>query len=439
MSAISKHLALALIVGLVWASPVAAGESKWIGVVAGNVTAARYTVPIGGLVANSSEANGQIPIPVAGTVTKLIAHASAAPDGDLGTGGTQSWTVTLREAGADTAATCTISEAETDCTQWTGSEAIAANALLSLAIVPNAVGTDPDAANISWAIEFSHASKFVSGFTVSGNLSAAATNMLPIQGDGTSAPTSDVNSASVMPLAGSWTDLCVTLLTAPAAGTTRVFTGSVNATEDSTLQVTFTDADASPTTRCDTATISVSAGNRLSVESAVTGTPGASRVLIGVAIDPTTDGAFPLISTANAATDTVSARYIPLSGAMYTPNATESTFQEETQTDYTITSCWAYPSVSPSPGNYTIVLRENTANASTTFSIQLTALSAVEGTGTAFTPASGGLLAGEVTPASSPAAARVHWACAGYIAPSVGGGPPPSGHLLLGVGAPGDE
>jgi hypothetical protein len=426
-----RLLGLTLGALLAWAQPASADiSSKWIGMVAGNTAATRFSVVTGGLTANATEANGQTPIPVAGTVTKLHGHVTAAPDNGAGT---DTWSITLREAGADTAATCTISEAETDCS-WTGSEAISAEALLGVEITP---ANTPTAANVAWVFEFSHGSKVVTFFTASGNLSAASTNFLPIQGDGTSNPTSDATSSSVMPIAGSLTDLCVNLLTAPSAGTTRTFTAAVNAVADTTLQVAFTDVDASPTLRCDTATVSVSAGNRVNVQATLTGSPTAGRAEIGLAIDPTTDGQFPIISTANAVTDTALVRYIPITGALYTPNATESTFQIETATDYTITSCWAYPSVSPSPGNYTIVLRENTANASTTFSIQLTALSAVEGTGTAFTPASGGVLAGEITPASSPTAARVHWSCVGYIAPAASSARPGDG-LLLGV-SPGDE
>jgi hypothetical protein len=439
------RLILALILLVAGAQPLQADVSgKWIGWMAGNTAAARYGQPSGGATANATEGPAQVPLPVAVTVTKLSAFVTAAPDTGAGT---QTWTITLREdddntganAAANTAATCTISEAETSCS-WSGSEAIAASAFLAVAVTP---ASTPTAADVSWVIEYTHATKVITFFRSAGNLSNTASanaNIIPIQGDGSAHPSTDATSQSLMPLSGNLTDLCVYLATAAGAGVTRTFTARVNGTNDTTLEVAF--ADPATGVSCDsTGTIAVTAGtSRVNINHAVTGGTGTSSLAaFGVAIDPTTDGQFPIISTANGNAPTASTTFIPVSGAVYTPNATEGTFQIQASNNFVIQQCYAYATVATGAGaTWTVELRENTADASSPFTITIdNASQSSSSSSGSFTPASGGLLAGEVVPSAgtAPASARVHWSCQGYIAPPAGTAPTPDTLPLLGVGS----
>ena len=66
------------------------------------------------------------------TPTEFACNLTGAPDNG---GGTQSYTMTLRSAGADRDWTCAISEASTDCTADTSGSAVAAG-LYSISTVP---------------------------------------------------------------------------------------------------------------------------------------------------------------------------------------------------------------------------------------------------------------------------------------------------------------
>jgi hypothetical protein len=91
----------------------------------GTSAATRY-VGVAGTDSNATESNAQTwRVPVAGNITQFNASVDSAP------GGASQWTVTVRENGISTTASCTITGSATSC-EWTGTEAVADNATIAV-------------------------------------------------------------------------------------------------------------------------------------------------------------------------------------------------------------------------------------------------------------------------------------------------------------------
>lgn len=251
-----------------------AGETIMLGGIGnGDIDTSRY-LPVMGTEevagGGDSEAAINMVMPVAGTAKNLYVDLTAVP----GVG--NSWAMTLRKNGADTALTCTISGLSTTCTDTSNTVSIAVGDLLAIAATETGtatitkmkpsltylVGTDGD---------------FVVSAASREALSTSATQYLnPDAGDtGESTTENDVDNISEDFTVKS---IYVDLGTAPGASKSRVFTLRQN------------DGDASPTLSCtvsDTsttcnasATVLIADGDSVDTSSAVSSTPAGSEVTV---------------------------------------------------------------------------------------------------------------------------------------------------------------
>jgi hypothetical protein len=89
---------------------------------------------MGFLSQSSTESNVQIPLQ-AGSISNLQVSVITAP------GSGNSWTITVRKAGADTAVTCTISGSATTCSDTSHSVSFTEGQLVSIETTPASTPT----------------------------------------------------------------------------------------------------------------------------------------------------------------------------------------------------------------------------------------------------------------------------------------------------------
>lgn len=151
-------------------------------------------------------------------------------------------------------------------------------------------------------------------------MSNSATNFTYFSGNTLAWNATELNSRSVVPIAGTLKNLYIRLGAAPTAGKSFAFTVEKNGS-DSTITCTVSDAN----TSCNdtTHTLSLAAGDTISIKSVPSGTPTAPTTMqIGVVFSATTStDAVLLGSTRSANLSNTTTQYDYLGGAG-SPNAT---------------------------------------------------------------------------------------------------------------------
>lgn len=142
-------------------------------------------------------------------------------------------------------------------------------------------------------------------------LPTAATEYLILQGGGDAAWNGTItNESQLIPVAGTLSRLFIKVQTAPGAGKSWAFTLYVNG---SATALTLTIADAATTGSDITNSVSVSAGDRISLECVATGGTASSRAHIGVEFNGTTAKQSPFMGSNQGTTNNSSARaYCPV-------------------------------------------------------------------------------------------------------------------------------
>ena len=402
-----------------------ATKSKWFtSYGAGNVSGTVYAQPMGDDgTFGATEATSFCLMPTGGTVRGLRVKASAAPGAAASS---NAWTITFRKELGDTALACTILETETTCTDDDEISLIAGD---RIAVSILGVST-PDAGNLAFLMEFNSTTAGETVFCSSsgGVAIASAENYISpfAQGNGGVENTRWI----VMPSGGTVSKFYFRLVTAPGAGTTTVFTMFQNST---TSGGTVSYGEAETGVKSDTSTtLTISAGDTLSVHHTITGAPATSQAAWGAVFSPTVVGDFVIATSSGINLVNSAVRFLPLSGS--TPNATETTVQTIGYTDFTIKAMYAKLGASPgaNPNDYTFQLREGAMDASVPFTITILDPNTAGNASGTFTPADGGLLAIESTPNSTPTASPGAISLLGNMPASTG--PPLGGFTLLGVG-----
>jgi len=227
---------------------------------------------------SSTEAIRQLQMPTSGTIRNLYFSVDTAP----GVG--KSWTVVLRKNGANTGLTVTISDANTNATDSTHSMSFVAGDLLSLAITPS--GTPTAFASHHWDMECNASGQPIIGGN--GNTpSTSSANFSVLQGGNPVTWTVTENKMKIIcPTAGTLSNLYARLSGSPNTGTSYTLTVRVNG--DTVLATTISDTNTTNSNTTDT--VSVAAGDALSMKVTPTSTPTARSVWWGLLFTPTNDG-----------------------------------------------------------------------------------------------------------------------------------------------------
>jgi hypothetical protein len=291
-----------------------------------------------------------------GTITTVRAKTVAAPTG------AQTWTVTLRKNGSDTALTCTISSGSSSKCNGSGSVSFAAGDYASVKVAP---ANTPSVTRIGIAFVFAPTTAndtvlFAQGVAFSNSATQAVTLSQNVGPGAASARRYDV-----FPDGGTIDQFYVNS-NAPGAGTSYAYTVDKNG---STTTATCTIADAA--TACNDAShsFSVAAGDDAQIQAAPTNTPAASTAGLGVRYAPTTTAAFPLMGSFNTADSAASTTYYPMTGGAGLGTTTEANNQN-LAVSMTVTKIQVNLTTAPGAGkSRAFTLRKNEADTALTCTV----------------------------------------------------------------------
>lgn len=377
------------------------------------------------------------PIPTAGKIRNLYVKLLSDPDsGGSGNG----YIFTVRKSGVDQAMTVSIlSSTPSFQAAYTGADiSYAVGDRLSMKV--DQVGAPANSPRIAFLVEFESNTaneSILMGGTTGANLANTNGLFCTIAGDRSPSTTNEEQYYTVAPTAGQISSFTVYLATTPGGTATRTFTLRVNGV-DQTTAITYTSAQNGVKTQAET--ITIAAGDRISLRSDTTNTPSVSQVGWGVVFKPTVDGEFiipiagGLSNLNNAAT-----RWIALSGSGVSVASTEANAQTILNTDFALKGWSGWVDVAPTGAtkSWTMSLRESAVACPTPFSASITdTAQAASASATAYTPpANYTLYDTQIVPANTPTAAKLTISYIGYIAvPSTGGGFLVQGALLGGYG-----
>lgn len=395
-------------------------------------TGAVQYFPPGYSATTSTATEGDVPTvcSTAGTIDSLYVKLSGAP----GTGGSgKSYTFTLRKNGVDTALTCTITDTATTGNDTGHSVSFAAGDILTIGVTP---ANTPTARNASLVMRFSgntaNESVFLCG-SRGGNLSTTTTQYTGIGGQqGLNA--TEARRRNVIPTGGTIKNLYVKLSTAPGAGTSRTFTLYKNG---SATALTCTVSDAATTANDTTHSVSVAAGDEVSLESTLTGTPAASRLGAGLTFVATTDGESVIMGTYNGSNETAGApdnaatNYAGVLGLAWSASeALASNGNPNIGIACTLKKMYVACTTAPGAGNtYTFDVRVNAASPANDLSVAISGAAATTGNDTSntVTVADGDEIGIRSVPNSVPVQSDYRISVVAYFAPAAAA----SGNFLM--------
>lgn len=209
----------------------------------------------------------------------------------LGTapGAGTSRTFTVRKNGVDTALTLTISNTATTGADTTHSFTVAAGDRVSISSTVSGI---PVGSVGKYCMNYTGdttAESVILGGSRNLSLSTSVTEYKTVDGIiiATGISTTENDHRAVVPTGGTVKKLYIDLVTAPSAGTSRTFTLYKNGLATAlTLTISGTATTGNDTTH----TVTVVAGDELSLESTISGTPVASKVRHGMVFLADTDG-----------------------------------------------------------------------------------------------------------------------------------------------------
>lgn len=362
-------------------------------------------------VSNTTENLVETIVATGGTISKLRINLTAAPS----TG--KSFVYTLRVNGVDSALTCTVADAATTASDTTHSVSVAAGDRVSIKAVPS--GT-PTASTVRLCVSFTGTTaneSLILGSTRNTQLSTGSTEYLYISGEN-SPQSTESTTRMVVPTGGNVKNLYIDLITATGVGKTRTFTLLKNGVATS-LVVAITNGSTGNDT---THSVSVVAGDELSIQSDVTTVPAASGVRYGMKFVATTDGESLIFGNNNASNPgAVQTRYFNLPD----PGSIGST--TETNVGYlanatTLKKLYVVNNVAPGSGNTeTRDLRVNQASPANDLSVAITG-TATTGNDTTHTVtvADGDIIDMRMVMAVETDFKQARWGLVGFISSIVG-------------------
>ena len=358
---------------------------------------------------STSEAQGQTVIPADGIIDDLRVVLQNDPAGGAGV---QSFTFTLRVAGAGTTLGCAVSEGSTSCTDSDG-VSVTAGQLVALESVPANTPTVGDAFwTATWTPTTADQTIFMGG-TGTNALATSGTEYLSISGVATKQATS-FDMEIVIPTGGTLKNLYVSLSAAPGAGTTRVFTvtgdgGSFSCTVSGASDTTCNNTSS---------TITIAAGETYVITSTVTGTPAAANVRYGLVFDPTTEGEWIIAHSSSDNMNDTTTEYRDIAGSGGIWISTELDRRQLAQA-FTIKNFYVEASGLAGAGkSYVFTPRKGAADMSATFTCTTDNTNVQCNDTESITISDDDLLSFEVVPVSIPTVRDATYSLTGFIAPT---------------------
>ena len=314
---------------------------------------------------STTEANVQALSPISATFGSLNIRLSGSP------GSGKSFLFTLRKNGADTTLTCTVADTNTTCSDTTHTVSMAPGDVFSVSSVPSGTPT-ARSPFISMVVD-SASSTIASMYSTNSNgvnMSNSATRYCSINallGGGFSATESQANV--VIPQSGTIKNLYVNLQAAPGAGKSYTFTVRKNGSD--TVVTTGAVTGASTTTGNDTThSVTVAAGDVVTISIVPSGTPTATTVQIAVEFDSDKSSYFMLVANSiSTTTDNTAARYLPLTGGWQGFQTSAANYANIQGPVYYIKRFFVNTPTAPDNGGgtqqYTVALYNQTAGAAT--------------------------------------------------------------------------
>lgn len=299
------------------------------------------------------------------TVTKLTVWVNVDP----GAAG-NSRAFTIRDDGADTAASVTISGTATTAS-WSGSVDIAALSLVSMKTTPTSTPDTPG--GIHWIIEYTTSGDYYLMLTGDDDQAGTAdTYALPGTGhQGSQGTTVTLGNTSVMPSGATITKIVGKCGTAPGSGKSRTFVpryAGVDAGFSAVVSNTNTVASAS-------GSLAVDNTGAFTVKAASSGSPSSSCLSSCMTIEPDAEGDVALLyGSATALGTSTSTYYTWLHGdGAWTTAAESSRFARLPACTVTNLMAWLSNSAPPGSGkSRTFVLRSNSVDTAVSATISNT-------------------------------------------------------------------
>lgn len=327
---------------------------KMLGPVAINTAAVTYGIPEGSVVSTTESARSR-PLTSTGTFSNLRVKLSAAPANGAGT---QTVTVALRIAGAGTALTCVISEAETTCNDLTHEATGTAGQLVSFSITP---ANTPAASNIELTYQYVDSIPNYSWNIVgSGGASVAPTTIYYAFANNGGSSIAGYNQMP-MPTSGTIRNLYCQLSAAPDnGGGTQSWIHTFR--KDGVDQtVTCTVSEAATTCNDTTHSFTFVAGEKIQLSQAASNTPASSTISCAATFQPDVEGEFLLGAGFDTALSTSATQYRGVESAA-SWNATESAV-DQISLPFTIKGFYTFLDGAPDNGggtqSYTLTIRDD--------------------------------------------------------------------------------
>lgn len=358
-----------------------------------SLSAINYTALSAGGIVSWASVNRLGMVSTAGKLTNFKVQVGVAP------GAGTSWTFTVYLNGADSALSVTIADTDTISVLDTSEVTVAAGDRVGLKVAPSGAVADPLA--LSWTCQFT---PDTAGETIlisgSAGTGPSANDYMPLIGVKASGAITEFNAQTLFPTAGTLKNLYVQT-TAPGAGNSRIYTVIKNSTPSS---IVATVSDTNTTANDTTNTLTVAAGDKVTIQVTHSGTPVAGAAYLGMTFVPDTAGEWITAATSDDPLNSAATEYGTVSCGDDTKSATES---ENYGLAQATTAKKIYVNLSTDPGvapdAYTFTLRKN-GNTTTELTTTITADDTTSNTATDVTISAADLLDTEIIPLDSPSA-----------------------------------
>lgn len=247
-------------------------------------------------------------------ITKLTAWVTNAP------GGVASWTFTIRDDAADTAAAVTISGTNTTAS-WSGSVAISAASLVNMIATS---GSPASTGSVFWIIEYATVGDFY--LMLANNYGTTTTNatttsyLMPCGAANYTANTTAGFHEGQAPTPFTVTRIAANVSAAPGIGRSRTFTPILNRTTDASFSAVIPNTDlvavSSP------GSLAVATDQPIAIKHVPAGSPFASTVATCLTIVPGITGELAWFSASGSTLSTTTAEYAPFGPALFNADET---------------------------------------------------------------------------------------------------------------------
>jgi hypothetical protein len=327
------------------------------------------------------------------TLSSFIVTLQVAP------GSGTSWNLTVMKNGVATAMSVTVANTATTGSYTATTISFAAGDTMSVQVTPT--NTPGFSSGMSWNAIADSTNQVVLG--KSNAAFTNANNYIPLSGTGGSGTsTTEVVETMVMPTAGTFSNLYAAVNAAPGVGTSRIFTLYKNGVAQT---ITATISGTATTANDTTHTVSVVAGDTVSMNVNFTGVPASAFPQWGLSFAPTVAGESWYGVWPGAPLDTT----LPSYGLI--PHKVSFVTVDDFNTRGVI-GAWRFKNIyiktltaSGAAKSYTGVLRKNVAD--TSLSVTATNTTTAQGATSTVDIAQGDLINIAVTPNSTPTASRV--------------------------------